>query len=71
MELQVDIARREIEHLARSDRGRRVLALLQQLHVENTGLDAANTRAVDDIVMVMTSHQINGTLADLLAPYKA
>ena len=59
-----------IKHLSNTERGRRVLALLHDLHREVCHLDSGNTEALSTVTTAMCGHQLNGTLMDLLTPYK-
>lgn len=60
-----------INLLARTERGRQALAILADLHDVGVHLDNANSEALRAVVEVMTSHQINGTLYELLYPYES
>ena len=63
---QADKARAAIEHLKLTARGRRVIKVMQALHEESIYLDAGNTEAMATVVKVLASHQLNGTVGDLL-----
>ena len=63
---QAEKARTSIEHLKGTRRGRAVLALLHKLHEESIYLDDHNTKAMATVVEVLASHQLNGTVGDLL-----
>lgn len=58
------------EHLAMCDRGRRALALLYDLQKEVCGMDSGNLVATRSLVQDMTAGTHNGTILDLLRPYK-
>jgi len=61
---QADKARASIEHLKGTRRGRAVLMLLHKL--QSVYLDDHNTKAMATVVEVLSSHQLNGTVGDLL-----
>lgn len=60
-----------VSHLSRTARGKRVLAKLYELHKEVCGLDDANSRALKDLVDVMTAHTHAATILDLLHPHRS
>ena len=66
----VQVITSSIEQLRMSPRGRRMGNLLRMLAREMQRADSANTRAVSDLVGVMTSHKLNGTLGDLLKVFQ-
>lgn len=59
-----------VNQLAKSPRGQRVLSALYYLHEEAMNLDSTNSVAMLDLVEVMASHQINGTMLDLLSTFR-
>ena len=71
MNNQTQTAIEAINHLARTERGRQALAILADLHDVGVHLDNANSEALRTVVEVMTSHQLNGTISDLLNPYES
>ena len=64
------VAERAVKHLALTTRGRRTLAILADLNGESSHLDKENTAALLDLVTAMASHQVNGTIYELLYPYE-
>jgi hypothetical protein len=60
-----------VAHLARSERGRRVLSAVADAGMDISGLDAANSEALRDVVEVFSSGQVNGSVLDLLRPFKS
>lgn len=64
-----DLAEEAVEHLTRTERGRRTLAILFELHREACLLDDGNTAAMRTLTELSASRQLNGTLLDLLRPH--
>jgi allophanate hydrolase subunit 1 len=60
------VAERAVKHLALTTRGRSTLAILTDLNEESSHLDKENTAALLDLVTAMASHQVNGTIYELL-----
>lgn len=59
-----------IERLDMCDRGKRALALLYELHKEVCGMDTGNLLATRSLVEDMTAGTHNGTIMEMLRPYK-
>lgn len=59
-----------VENLRRSPRGRRIGNILRILAKEMQKADTANTQAVSQLVGIMASHELNGTLWDHLSEFQ-
>lgn len=66
-----DLASEAIAQLNRSERGRRVLRAVADASLDISGLDRENTEALVQLLEVFGTHQVNGSVLDLLRPHRS
>lgn len=64
-------AAESVAQLSRSERGRAVLRAIADVSMDISGLDRANAEALCAITEVFRVGRINGSVLDLLRPFKS